>query len=162
MGLPAIVRVIHIVVDAVQPSIAGTTVLAGRTSRGSRALKRCIGDGISSAGARLALKDVEETEPMADLMGCRSTLVIVGGGASGYRLGEDIAAVLVEGGVPRRYVRGEVANPEESAAEVGEEVDVQVGVSTFSKGRLHFRVVVAGGPVVVHGEVGTDEGEADT
>lgn len=70
MHLPAIVRIIHVVVDAVRPSIAGTTVLAGRTSRGSRALERCIGDGVSSTGTRLTLENMEEPEPMADLMGC--------------------------------------------------------------------------------------------
>ena len=70
MDLPAIVRVIHIVMDAVQPSITGTTVLVGGTSRGSGTLERCIVDGVSITGARLALEDVKETEPVADLMGC--------------------------------------------------------------------------------------------
>ena len=77
-------------------------------------------------------------------------------------MGEDVAAVLIEGGVPWRYVRWEIADPEESSTEVGEEVDVQVGVGTFPERRLHFRVVVAGGPIIVCGEVGTKEGEADT
>ena len=61
---------------------------------------------------------------MADLMRGRAAEIEVRGGAAGEGVSEDIAAVLVEGGGTAGRVGGEVADAEEAAAEVGEEVDV--------------------------------------
>lgn len=158
---PAVKGVIHVVIDTIQPSRVRTTVLTGGASRGRCALKRSIGNGVSGARAGRALENMEETEPMADLMGCRATLVVIGGCTSGNRLGKDVAAVLFIGGAPWRCVCREVANPEEAATEVGQEVDVEVGVGALAQGGLHLRVVITGGPVVVHGEVGANEREGD-
>ena len=67
---------------------------------------------------------MKETEPMPDLVRRRAALVVVRYGAAGHAAGEDVAAVLVVGATAGGGVGWEVADAEEAAAEVGEEVDV--------------------------------------
>lgn len=98
---------------------------------------------------------------MPDLVGGGAAKVEGHSGATGEGVSEDVATVLVEGGGARVDVCGEIADAEEAAAQVGEEVDVQVGVVTLAEGGLHLAVVVAGGPLVVDGEIGGDEIEGD-
>lgn len=100
---------------------------------------------------------MEKPEPMADLV-CRSSAQVEGcGSASWDGLGEDIASVLVEGGAAWRGSSRKVADAEEAAAKVGKEVYIKVGVGAFPEGGLHLAVIVASSPLVVDGEVGTNE-----
>lgn len=68
---------------------------------------------------------------------------------------------MVVGGAARGGVGREVADAEETAAEVGKKVDVEIFVCAFAEGGLHLGVVVARGPLIVDGEVTADEGESD-
>ena len=104
---------------------------------------------------------MEQSEPMPNLMRRRPALVIIRHVAPRQAPRQDIAPILLEGRAPPRRIGGEVADAEEAVAEVGEEVDVQVGVVALAQGRFHGGVVVARGPVVVDGEVGGDEFEGD-
>lgn len=109
----------------------------------------------------LTLKHMKQPEPMPNLMRRRPALVIIRHVAPRQAPRQDIAPILLEGRAAPRCVGGEVADAEEAVAEVGEEVDVQVGVVALAQGRFHGGVVVARGPVVVDGEVGGDEFEGD-
>ena len=93
----------------------------------------------------------------------RGALIVVHPAPARNRRREDLASVQVEGRVPRSALRGgKGADAQEAGGlEVGEEVDVQVLVGALAQRRLHGRVVVARGPVVVHGEVGADQVEGD-
>lgn len=75
---------------------------------------------------------MEETEPMADLMRCRSALVVISRRPTRHRLRKHIASILVVLRASRRHIGGEVADAEEAAAKVGKEVDVQVFVGAFA------------------------------
>ena len=104
---------------------------------------------------------MEQPEPVPNLVRRRPALVIIRHVAPRQAPRQHIAPVLLEGRAPLGGVGGEVADAEEAVAEVGEEVDVQVGVVAFAQGRFHGGVVVARGPVVVDGEVGREEFEGD-
>lgn len=99
---------------------------------------------------------------MPNLMSSSATQVEVRGRTTRDGVSKNVAAILVEGGGARGSgAGGEVADAEEASTEVGEEVDVQVGIGPFAEGGFHLGVVVAGGPVVVRGEVGANKGELD-
>ena len=104
---------------------------------------------------------VKEQLTVTNFMRSRTSEIVVCRRTTGNRLGEDVASVLVVGRTPGRSIGREVADAEQATAKVGEEVDVQVCVGALAERGLHLRVVVAGRPVVVYGEVGADEGEAD-
>lgn len=72
---------------------------------------------------------------MADFMRGSAPLIVIGGRSARHRVGEDIAAVLFEGGASfvGAVGRREVANAEEAAAKVGEKVDVQISVVTLAQ-----------------------------
>lgn len=147
--------------DTVQPRRTGAAILARRTSARRRLLQWRITHAIPAPTARLTLENMEQTEPMPDLMRRAATLVVIRCRPARHGLSEDIASVLVVGATAGGGVGGEIADAEETAAEVGEEVDVKVGVGTFAQGGFHGAVVVSGGPLVVGGEVGGDECEGD-
>ena len=140
--------------DVVQPCLIRAAVLASRASACGNLLDRSVAHGISSASAALALEDMEQTEPVADLMCCTTALVIIGYVTSGDAAGKDVAAVLVIRAAARRGVGREIANSQKAATEVGEKVDVKAGVGALAESRFHLRIIVAGCPVIVHGEVG--------
>ena len=120
----------------VQPGHIRTTILSSRTPARRHALLWRIGDGIPGAAAALALEDVEKAEPVADFVGGAAALIVVCGGAAGDGVGEDVATVFFECGTGSRGAGrgGEVADAEKAAAEVGEEIDVQVDVCAFAEG----------------------------
>ena len=109
----------------------------------------------------LALKDVEKTEPMPNLVSCGPTQMIVCHIATGEGSRKNVAPVLVKGRTPLERRSREVANAEQATSEIGEEINVEVGVVAFAQSGLHFAVVVAGGPAVIDSEVGADELEVD-
>lgn len=79
--------------DAINASLARARVLArGATARGGP-LDRGVGDIVARAGARRALEDVVEPEPVADLVHGGVAHVVVGGAAAGHGVGEVDAAV---------------------------------------------------------------------
>lgn len=147
--------------DTIQPRRTRTAILARRTPTRRRLLQRRITHAIPAPTARLPLKHMEQAEPMPNLMRRAAPLIVVRRRPAGHGLREDVAAVLVVGAAARGSVGGEVADAEQAAAEVREEVDVQVGVGAFAEGGFHGAVVVARGPLVVGSEVGGDEGEGD-
>lgn len=74
----SVVRVVHPVVDAIHTSSVRARVLsAGATARGS-SLDRSVGDEVAGAGARRALEDMVETEPVSGLVDGSGTLVVIG------------------------------------------------------------------------------------
>ena len=99
---------------------------------------------------------------MTNLVGGSAAQVVGSGGAAGYGLTEDGAAVEDEVGRAGR-VAGcrEVAVSEKTAAKVAEEVDVEVRVGTLSESALHGLLVAVGSPVGVDGPVTADKAEAD-
>ena len=147
--------------NVIQPGHTRATILASRTPTRGNFLDRGIADRVARTRAALPLKNMKEAKPMPDLVRRRAALVVVRHAAAGHAAGEDVATVLVVGAAAGGGVGGEVADAEEAAAEVGEEVDVEAAVGAFAQGGLHLRVVVARGPVVVYGEVRGDEGEGD-
>ena len=98
---------------------------------------------------------------VTDFVGSGAAQIVIRRSAARDGLSEHVTSVLIVGRAAGRRVGWEVADSEKAAAEVGEEVDVQVFVGALAERGLHLRVVVAGGPVVVYCEVGADEGEAD-
>ena len=72
--------------DAVCSTRIGAAILGGGASLRRRALQRRIGDPVAATGAGLTLEDVEESEPVANLVGRGSALVVVGHSTSGNRL----------------------------------------------------------------------------
>lgn len=156
VDLPAIIAVVHIIVDIIKPCLVWAAVLAGRASARGNLLDWGVAHRIPSTTAALTLEDMKQTEPVADLMCCTPALIIIGYISSGDAAGEDIAAVLVVGAAAWRGVGGKIANPQEATTEVGEEVDVQAGVSAFTEGWFHLRIIVASCPVIVDGKVGRD------
>lgn len=98
---------------------------------------------------------------MADLVRRGAALVVVRSGPARNRLSENVASIFVVSLGAGGGVGGEVANAEQAAAEVGEEIDVQVLVGSLAECGFHLGIVVASCPVVVDGEVAADEGEVD-
>ena len=142
--------------DIIQPCLVWAAVLASRASTCGNLLDRGVAHRISSATAALALENMEQTKPVADLMCCSTALIVIGYGSAGDAAGEDIAAVLVIGAAAWRGVGGKIANPQETTTEVGEEVDVKTGVSAFTESWFHLRIIIASCPIIVHGKVGRD------
>ena len=110
--------------NIIQPRCIRATILTSRTPTGGNFLDRGVADRVARARAALSLKNMEKAKPMPDLVRRRAALVVVRHAAAGYAPGEDVAAVLVVSATAGGGVGGEVADPEEAAAEVGEEVDV--------------------------------------
>lgn len=148
--------------NGIQTRHAGARVLVSGASAGAGRLSWRIVDAVTGAAAAAALENVQETEPVTDFVGGCSAEVEVGCGSTWDTLGEDVAAVDVEGVAADGCVGGEMADTEESAAEVGEEVYVQVLVGAFAQGWLHLVIAVARCPGIVGSEVdaGKDEGDA--
>ena len=63
-----VVRVIHVVVDAVLAGLVGAGVCGARAALGGRALRGRVGDVVALARAGGALEDVEETQPLRDAL----------------------------------------------------------------------------------------------
>ena len=156
LHLPAIIAVVHIIMDIIKSCLVWAAVLAGRASARGNLLDWGVAHRISSTTAALTLEDMKQTEPVADLMCCTTALIIIGYVSSRDAAGEDIAAVLVICATARRGVGGKIANPQEATTEVGEEVDVKAGVSAFTEGWFHLRIIISSCPIVVHGKVGRD------
>lgn len=110
--------------DTVQPGLTGATVLTSRTPTRRGPLDRGIAHRVSRTGTALALKDMEEPEPVPDFVRRGAALVVVGYVPAGDGAGEHIASVLVVGAAAWGGVGGEIADAQKTAAEVGEEVDV--------------------------------------
>lgn len=112
-----IVRVVHVVVDAVSARGVGARILAGWATLGGDALDRSVRDTVTASGAGLALEDVVQSKPMADLVDGGQTHVVVGGLSTGKRSGEVDASVknAIGAGWP---CEREVAETEKTAAEV--------------------------------------------
>ena len=82
----------------------------------------------------LALKDVEQAEPMPHFMRRTAALVVIRGGSAGDTVRENVAAVFLKcraGSVGPTGSR-EVTDPEQSAPKVGKEVDIEVGVVSLA------------------------------
>lgn len=122
--------------DTVQPRHTRTTILTSRTPTCRHLLLWRVTYRIPRTTATLPLKDVEEAEPVADLVRGATTLIVIGNGAAGDGICEDVAAVFLEdaAGFVGAGRGGEVANAEETPAEVGEKVDIQIGVIAFAEG----------------------------
>ena len=159
VDLPAIVAVIHIVMDIIQPCLVWAAILASRASACGNLLDWGVAHRISSATAALTLEDMEQTKPVADLMSRTTTLIIIGYVSSGDAAGEDVAAILVIRAAAWRGVGRKIANSQKTTTEVGEKVDVKAGVGSLTESWFHLRVIVASCPIIVHGKVGRDEGE---
>lgn len=110
--------------NVIQPRLIRATILTSWASTRGNLLDRGIADRIARPGAALPLEDMEETEPMTDLVRRRAALVVIRHAAAGHAAGEDVAAVLVVGACTGSGIGGEVADAEEAAAKIGEEVDV--------------------------------------
>ena len=147
--------------NIIQTGRIRATVLARRAPARWGALDRGIAHEVPVSGAGGPLEDMEETEPMSDLMGGGTTQVERCSGSAGDGLLQDIASVLLVGGATGGGVGWEVADAEEAAAEVGEEVHVEVFVGAFAESGLHRGVVVARGPLIIDREVSADEGKAN-
>lgn len=155
----SLIRVVHVVADGVETSLARARVTANGASRGGRRLSGGVGDEVAVAGAA-ALEGVVETEPVADLVGDGVAEVVVGGAAAGNGGREDGAPIVVEVVGPAGHAGGEVA-VSEVAAEVLEEVHVQGAVGTLAEGLLHGELGTVAGPLGVDGAVGALEHELD-
>ena len=115
-----------------------------------------------------ALEGVEETEPVANLMGSSLSLIVVGSGTAGDRTVQDLATVLVECiGSLGGDLGWELADSKKTVAERSE-VDVQILVGPLAQSLLHRQL---GGPIVqgamrspglVDGKVCSEEVEMDT
>lgn len=112
--------------NTVQPRNGRAAILARGAPTGGNFLNGRIRDRVAGSGTRLALENVEKTEPMADLVRSGAAKVVVGGTTAWDGVGEHVAAIFQEGGAGSVSAGGggEVADAEEAAAEVGEEVDV--------------------------------------
>ena len=142
--------------DTIKPCLVWAAILTGRASACGNLLNWGVAHGIPSTTAALTLEDMEQTEPVADLMCCTPTLIIIGYISSRDAAGEHIAAVLVIGAAAWRGVGGKIANPQEATAKVREEVDVKAGVSAFTEGWFHLRIIIASCPIIVDRKVGRD------
>lgn len=152
-----IVRVVHVVVDGVDSS-TGAGVASGRAARSSSLLGRGVGNRVTN-GAAGALEGVLETEPVADLVDNGVPVVVVGLVTAGNGSGQDGATVLNQDGVAADGL-GEVAVAE--SVKAGDEVDVDIRISTLAKRGLHGSLGAILGPVGVDSPVtaGIVEGDA--
>ena len=155
-------RVIHRIVNRVRARVIRTAILdrRRRTSICADALRRGIVNKVTIAIARVALKGVQQTQPMPRLMRRRHALIIPIDRALGHRARIDIAAIShIAGRVGD--VGGQRAGAEDAAIQVRLEVDVERIVGALAQRILHVRVVRPGahGPGVVGGEVGAFEVE---
>jgi len=155
-----LISVVHVVVDGVDTT-ARAGVAAGGAARSSRRLGRSVVDAVAGGGAA-ALEGVVEVHPVTNLVGGGAAQVVGGGSTAGDGLAEDGATVENEVGGAASVARGgEVAVAEEAAAQVAEEVDVQVGVGSLAESLLHGLFGAVGSPVGVDGVVGADQLEGD-
>lgn len=113
----------------------GARIATDGAAGGRRGLGRGIGDGVTGTGAA-ALEGVEQTEPVADLVGAGVAEVVVGGSTAGGAAEQDAAAVLVEGRAARGDSGGEVAVTQ-VAADFLLEIQVESRVTALAKGSLH-------------------------
>jgi hypothetical protein len=137
-----IIRVIHVVVNGINTSSAGTTVL-GRLSRATvsaGALHGCIGDIVSTASTAVSFESVQQTHPVTGLVDGGHAQVETVDVAAGHGIGLNHATIAVVGagsGGARADIRGETARAEDAAGEVGHEVDVVGGVGAIAQSVLH-------------------------
>lgn len=94
--LPAIARIIHIIMHRIQPGTPRTTILGDRTPARGRTLLRRIGNHIALIRriASVILKSMQQTKPMADLMHRRHALRVAIDIATGQTSRQDVTAVL--------------------------------------------------------------------
>lgn len=107
---PTIIRIIHIIMNIIQPGRKRATVLTRRTPARRRSLQWRITHAIAAPDAGAPLEDMEQSEPMANLMGRGTALIERGGGSTGDGLRQHVAAVLIVGGAAGGGVGGEVAD----------------------------------------------------
>lgn len=136
------------------------------TSIGGDALHGRVVDVVAWPLARVALKGMQKTEPVARFVHGRLPVVVAVHGAFGHGVCVDVAAVaVVDGGVFFAVCNGgwECAFTQDAAGEVGLEVQVQGIVGALAEGLFHggVGVAAASGPGVVGGPAYVDEVEGD-
>ena len=98
ISLPRIIRIIHVVLNVIQPAHVRATILTSRAPTRRSPLRRGIAHRVPSSSARRTLKDMEETEPVSNFMSRGAALIERCSGSTGDGLREDLAAVLNVGG----------------------------------------------------------------
>ena len=109
--------------DGVHAGRIDTAILFSRTASGGRVLRRRVVDPVPRPVAP-ALEDVEQAEPVADLVHGRGAEVVVFVVGAGHRAGKDLAAVGVEVLAAGLDVMRESADAEKAVLHVGDEVEV--------------------------------------
>ena len=105
--ITSIIRIIHVIMDIIQSGHIRATILTARTPTRSHPLRRRIAHRVPGPATTLSLKNMKQTEPVTDFVSRRATEIEVRGRAPRETVGEDVAAVGVEGGAARRGVGGE-------------------------------------------------------
>ena len=82
VDLPHVIAIIHIVMDTVKTSLVRAAIFATWAPTSCSRLDRSIADRVASTRAALTLKDVEETEPVPNLMSRATALIVVGSSAT--------------------------------------------------------------------------------
>jgi len=119
LNLPRIEGVIHIVMDAIHPNTVRTAIFILRAPLGFRLLLRCITDRIAITGAAVSLEDMDQPEPMPNLMDCRSSQVEVCDLTTRYGISQDAAPVRGEPCIGRDEISGKLAIAKYAIGNVG-------------------------------------------
>jgi hypothetical protein len=167
-SVAGIIRVIHVVVDRIDTSSTGTTIL-GRLSRAAIStgtLHGCIGDIVSTASTAVSFESVQQTHPVTGLVDGGHAQVETVDVTAGHGVGLNHATIAVVGagsGSAWADIRGETARAEDAAGEVGHEVDVMGGVGAIAQSVLHSSdiSVCTNSPGVVDSEGGDNAIELD-
>src|SRR5690242_5340872 len=157
-GKHLLVGVVHVVGDGVKAGLVGAGIAGCRASRSILRLSSSVGNEVTVASAA-ALEGVEQTEPVADLVGGGVTKVEIRLRTAGDGGGVDDNTVEGESLGAGCNGPGEIGISEPRSA--GKEVDVQVTVSTLAESLLHGQLSPVVGIVGVDSPVHTSLSERD-
>jgi hypothetical protein len=179
-----VVRIVHIVVNAIQTGLVRTCVGLGRAAVSWGALCWSVGDVVASACARFALEDVEEAEPMATLMNSGHAEIVVldllyrqlmGGNtcerikttyANAWHGGGKVDTAIEDLILGRGSFLGEIAKSQKAATEIRQEVEVEGVVGALMQLRLHFQLslghLAGSSPFIIDGKISVDEIELES